>query len=108
MWDTGFLAINSRGAATGIRHAGPEKGAEKQLRSNGTPGSGHFEIGSLSDLVDPFVIKGQFTINYRMNTAPNASPAIPFGLATRARAGEVLLGSRYEGRKLPFVCYAGR
>jgi tetratricopeptide (TPR) repeat protein len=106
--NTGIFAINSRSTATEMYHSGLEKGAESQLRSNGTPGSGRFEFGSLSDLVDPFVIKGKFTINYRMNTAPNASPAIPFGLAARARAGKVLLGSRYEGRKLPFVCYAGR
>jgi tetratricopeptide (TPR) repeat protein len=43
-----------------------------------------------------------------MNVAPSAEQSLPFGLSTRVRPGGFLLGRRFAGRKLPFVCFAGR
>jgi tetratricopeptide (TPR) repeat protein len=106
--NTGVWATGLRGTVGVIQHNGAEKAAENQLRANGTPGKGRFELGGPLSLSDPFELKGEFTLDAKLNTAWGAESPIPVGLATRVRAGRYLLGQRHEGRKRPFICYAGR
>lgn len=104
---TGIFAMGIRGTLATIQHEGAEKSAENYLRVFGTPGKGRFEIGSPSELAEPFTLKSEFKLDNKMNTAPGAEQSLPFGLPTRVRPGGYVFGRRFEGRQLPFVCYAG-
>jgi hypothetical protein len=105
---TGVFAAGARMIAANIQTIGLTSAAESKLRSLGTPGTGRFEIGSLSQLDDTYVVKSNFTYNTRMKIVPRAVRPIPLGLPIHVRPGEYLLGKRYTGRTLPFVCRAGR
>jgi len=105
---TGIFAMGLRETLAAIQHDGADKSAENFLRISGTPGKGRFEIGSPSDLAEPYVLKSAFKLDGKMNAAPGAEQSVPVGLATRVRPGGYLFNRRFEGRKLPFVCYAGR
>ncbi|MGA2129004.1 MAG: tetratricopeptide repeat protein, partial [Xanthobacteraceae bacterium] len=105
---TGMFAMGLRETVATIQHNGAEKSAENFLRMSGAPGKGRFEIGSPSDLAEPYALKSAFKLDGKMSTAPGAEQSLPFGLMTRVRPGGYLFNRRFEGRKLPFVCYAGR
>jgi len=105
---TGMFAMGLRETVATIQHDGAEKSAENFLRIFGTPGKGRFEIGSPSDLAEPYALESTFKLDGKLSTAPGAEQSLPFGLSTRIRPGGYLFNRRFAGRKLPFVCYAGR
>jgi hypothetical protein len=105
---TGIFAAFARAAATAIQAGGPETMAERQLQAFGTPGKGRYEVDSPHNFVEPYVVKGRFTLNERFGAPPAGRKVIPLGIPLLNRPGELLLGSRHQGRKLPFTCLAGR
>ena len=54
------------------------------------------------------MVKGRFTLNDRFAAPPAGRKVIPIGIPILSRPGELLLGARHQGRKLPFTCLAGR
>ena len=105
---TGVFAAGGRSLAAQLQNDGFERSAEQRLRNVGTPGKGKFEIGSLTQLGDSYVIKGRFVLDQRLKVAPGTSQNIPNGLPIQVRPGDYLLGQRYENRTMPFACFAGR
>lgn len=105
---TGVFAAFARTIAAAIQANGPETMAERQLQAFGTPGKGRYEIDSLRNFAEPYVVKGRFTLNDRFAAPPAGRKVIPIGIPILNRPGEFLLGARHQGRKLPFSCRAGR
>jgi hypothetical protein len=105
---TGLFAAFARAVATAIQNNGPETMAERQLAAFGTPGKGRYEIDSPRNFAEPYVVKSRFTLNDRFAAPPAGRKAIPIGIPILSRPGELLLGARSPGRKLPFTCLAGR
>jgi transglutaminase-like putative cysteine protease len=105
---TGLFTAFARAVATAIQNNGPETVAERQLQAFGTPGKGRYEIESPRNLAEPYLVKGRFTLNDRFAAPPAGRKAIPIGIPILSRPGELLLGARAPGRKLPFTCLAGR
>ncbi len=105
---TGVFAAFARAMASAIQANGPETTAERQLQAFGTPGKGRYEIDSPRNLAEPYVVKGRFTLNDRFAAPPAGRKVIPIGMPILNRPGELLLGARHPGRKLPFTCLAGR
>jgi len=101
---TGVFGAGLRTTTAAIQHNGAEKSAEGQLKSHGWKGNGRFVLPPTVDLADPFALIGEF----KLATAAGRDVHIPVGLMTRVRPGNYLLGGRFEGRKHPFVCLAGR
>ena len=105
---TGVFAAFARTVAAAIQANGPETMAERQLQAFGTPGKGRYEIDSPRNFAEPYVVKGHFTLNERFAAPPAGRKVIPIGIPILNRPGELLLGARHQGRKLPFTCLAGR
>jgi hypothetical protein len=105
---TGVFASFARAMAAAIQANGPETMAERQLQAFGTPGKGRYEIDSPRNFAEPYVVKGRFTLNDRFIAPPAGRKVIPIGIPILNRPGELLLGARHQGRKLPFTCLAGR
>jgi len=105
---TGIFASVARAVAGNISRTGAERAAEQQLRSIGTPGTGRFEIGTLSELGETYSVKANFVLNNRVRVAPATSLPVPSGLGILARPGAFLLGARHQNRTQPFQCFAGR
>jgi len=105
---TGLFASFARVVASAIESNGPETIAERQLQGFGTPGKGRYQIESSRNLAEPYVVKGRFTLNERFAAPPAGHKAIPIGMPILGRPGDLLLGTRFQGRKLPFACLAGR
>jgi transglutaminase-like putative cysteine protease len=105
---TGVFAAFARAAAAAIQANGPETVAERELQTFGTPGKGRYEIDSPRNFAEPYVVKGRFTLNDRFAAPPAGRKVIPIGIPILNRPGEFLLGTRHQGRKLPFTCLAGR
>jgi hypothetical protein len=105
---TGVFAAFARTIAAAIQANGPETMAERQLQAFGTPGKGRYEIDSPRNFAEPYVVKGRFTLNDRFAAPPAGRKMIPIGIPILNRPGELLLGARHQGRKLPFTCLAGR
>jgi tetratricopeptide (TPR) repeat protein len=101
---TGVFGAGLRGTIANIQHNGADKSAETQLKTHGWKGTGRFVLPRALDLADPFALTGEF----KLATAAGREVAFPVGLMTRVRPGNYLLGPRFEGRKHPFVCLAGR
>jgi transglutaminase-like putative cysteine protease len=105
---TGMFATLGRLVAGAIESNGPETIAERQLQAFGTPGKGRYQIESSRNLTDPYVIRGHFTLNERFVASPGGHKVLPVGMPILGRPGDLLLGRRSQGRKLPFTCLAGR
>jgi transglutaminase-like putative cysteine protease len=105
---TGVFGAFARMAATAIQANGPETMAERELQAFGTPGKGRYEIDSPRNLAEPYVVKGRFTLNERFGGPPAGRKVIPIGIPILGRPGDLLFGTRHQGRKLPFTCLAGR
>ena len=105
---TGLFATASRQIAQAIRDMGPEKAAEARLRKNGTPGAGHYEIATTANFTEPFVLKGSFTLNEKVNTSSSAKQSISLGLSLMPGPGTAFFNDRYDGRRASFHCLAGR
>ncbi len=105
---TGVFASGARHVATIIQNIGPNRAAEKILQNMHTPGSGRFDICPVSALDKTYVVKSKFTYAARMHITPRALRPIPLGAPILVRPGEYLLGKRIAGRRLPFMCGAGR
>jgi tetratricopeptide (TPR) repeat protein len=101
---TGVFGSGLRGTIATIQHNGADKSAETQLKTHGWKGSGRFVLPRALDLADPFALTGEF----KLAPAAGREVTFPVGLMTRVRPGNYLAGSRLEGRKHPFVCFAGR
>ena len=105
---TGIFASHAREVSAKIRPNSAERMAQEQLRFNGFAGKGRYEIGKPAELAEPFVLRGQFAFDAPVKFSPTATYAIPTGLSVKVRPGGFLLNARLPGRKLPFMCYAGR
>jgi hypothetical protein len=105
---TGIFATHGREVSGRIRPSSAERMAQEQLRFNGFAGKGRYEIGRSAELAEPFVLRGQFAFDAPAKFSPTATYAIPTGLSVKVRPGGFLLNARLPGRKLPFMCYAGR
>jgi transglutaminase-like putative cysteine protease len=105
---TGMFASLARAVASVVESSGPETVAERQLQAFGTPGKGRYELDSPRNLAEPYVVKGRFTLNERFAAPPVGRKVIPIGMPILGRPGDLLLGTRHQGRKLPFECLAGR
>jgi tetratricopeptide (TPR) repeat protein len=101
---TGVFGSGLRRTIAAIQHNGADKAAENELKANGWKGTGRFALPRALDLADPFALTGEF----KLGTAAGREVQFPVGLMTRVRPGNYLLGVRFEGRKHPFVCLAGR
>src|ERR1051326_7240137 len=101
---TGVFGAGLRGTIANIQHNGTDKAAETQLKTHGWKGAGRFVLPTALDLADPFALTSAF----KLATAAGREVSFPVGLMTRVRPGNYLLGPRFEGRKHPFVCLAGR
>jgi len=105
---TGAFATGSRRSTVQVLSDGLDRSAEKRLRTLGFPGRGRFQVPAASDFAEPYAVKAQFTLNEKMTVAAGGTSVIPYGLSMKGRPNGGLLGDRYDGRQLPFVCYAGR
>src|SRR5262252_78278 len=107
--NTGALATNLRVGGSTVQTLGSDVAARRVLQGFLTPGTGRFDLGNFAETKDPVTIKGSFTLNDRFKVpAPNARAVIPRGMPLTNWPGSFLLGSRLNGRKFAFACYAGR
>jgi hypothetical protein len=104
---TGIFATYARSFATTIPIKGSEKAAADQLKLNGTPGTGRYEVPALNAPGSPWIVTGEFKLDAPYKATPGPQ-VIPVGLATRGRPGSFLFGARHPDRTSPFVCFAGR
>lgn len=105
---TGVFATFARASAATIQANGPETMAERQLQALGTPGKGRYEVDSPRNFAEPYLVKGRFTLSDRFAAPPAGRTVIPIGIPILGRPGDLLLGARKQGRRLPFTCLAGR
>lgn len=107
--NTGAFGLALRASGGALQQVGGEVAAEKQLQGYGTPGSGRYELGNVTDTTDPATISGSFKLAERFKPpAAGGRSLIPFGMPLTARPGNLLLGSRLAGRTSAFTCFAGR
>jgi hypothetical protein len=107
--NTGALATVLRVGGSTVQTLGGAVAAQRVLQNAFTPGTGHFDLGNFAETTDPVSITGSFTLDQRFKApASTARAAIPRGMPLTAWPGSFLLGSRLNGRKSAFVCYAGR
>ncbi len=105
---TGVFAASARSRMTDIiDNKGLDDGAVTELRANGNPGAGLFEVDPEMNLAEPFVVKGNFDLG-RVKLTSGMTLPVPVGLALMQRPGSILLGQRMASRHLPFVCLSGR
>jgi hypothetical protein len=107
--NTGTLAIALRVGGSNVQTLGGDVAARRLLQNFLTPGTGHFDLGNFAETKDPVTIKGSFTLDERFKApAPYGRANIPRGMPLTVWPGGLFLGSRLNGRKFAFVCYAGR
>jgi hypothetical protein len=105
---TGILAAGLRSAGAVVQQIGQETVVQRKLQSSNTPGTGHFDLGSSAELVDPVIIKNEFALNDRFKPpVPGGIAAIPVGMPFSLRPGSFLFGVRLSGRQSAFACLAG-
>jgi transglutaminase-like putative cysteine protease len=106
---TGALGAVLRAGIAEAQRLGNETAARRRLQAYFTPGSGHFELGDITETTDPVVVRSTFTLDDRFKPPGlNARATLSHGLPLAAWPGNFLLGTRLNGRQAPFVCYAGR
>jgi Domain of Unknown Function with PDB structure (DUF3857)/Transglutaminase-like superfamily len=107
--NTGISGIALRFAGANAQNLGSEVALQRQLQAFNTPGTGRADLGNSAEKADPVTIKTWFTLNERFKApAAGERAAIPFGLPQTVRPGNFLLGTRLNGRKSAFICFAGR
>jgi hypothetical protein len=107
--NTGALATVLRIAGSSVQTLGGAVAAQRVLQNALTPGTGHFDLGNFAETTDPVAIKGSFTLDQRFKAPAAATRAVvPRGVPLTTWPGSFLLGSRLNGRRSAFVCYAGR
>src|SRR5262252_2233470 len=107
--DMGALAIALRTAGATVQTLGGSVAARRVLQNSLTPGTGQFDLGNFTETKDPVTIKGSYTLDERFKVPPaNTRTTIPRGMPLTVWPGGFLLGTRLNGRKSAFVCYAGR
>ena len=102
-----FATMARTRAADIVGNKGLDDGATSELRANGNPGKGLFDIDEETNLAEPFVVNGKFELG-RIKVAPGVNAPIPVGLALAPRPGPMFFGQRMQQRQLPFVCLSGR
>jgi Domain of Unknown Function with PDB structure (DUF3857)/Transglutaminase-like superfamily len=106
---TGVFGMVLRFAGSNVQTLGHETISQRQLQSYNTPGTGHYDLGNSAETADPVTMKSRFTLSQPFKPpTPGGRAAIPFGLPQVVRPGNFLLGTRLNGRKSAFICYAGR
>jgi len=104
---TGIFAATLRASAARFQQNGLQRSAEAVLHTNGLAGKAHFDLRMPAETTASFELKSTFQLATRLSTEADAAPLIPVGLSTM-RPGGFFFGTRYAGRKFPFMCYAGR
>jgi transglutaminase-like putative cysteine protease len=105
---TGAFASTLRADAAYVQNMGGTVAARRLLQHGSTPGAGQFDLGNFTETSDPIVIKGTFALDERFQVpVPNGKTVVPDGMLFNATPGSYLFGSRLNGRKSAFVCYAG-
>jgi len=67
-----------------------------------------FEPAAPFDFAEPYNLRGEFTLNAKLEVPLNGSRQIPFGMPTHRRPSVGLLGQRVPGRRADFMCFAGK
>jgi hypothetical protein len=107
--NTGILGMTLRFAGANAQNLGPDVALQRLLQAFNTPGTGSTDLGNTAETVDPATMKSWFSLSQRFKEpAAGARTTIPFGLPQTLRPGNFLLGTRLNGRKSAFICYAGR
>ena len=105
---TGIFASSARGVAMQIQTQGREKYVETALRNLGQVGTGVFEPAAPFDFAEPYSLRGEFTLNTKLEVPLNGSRQIPFGMPIHRRPSVGLLGQRVPARRADFMCYAAK
>ena len=105
---TGIFASSARGTAMQIQTQGREKSVETVLRNLGQAGTGVFEPAAPFDFAEPYVLRGEFTLNTKLEVPFSGSRQIPFGMPIHRRPSVGLLGQRIPGRRADFMCFAAK
>src|SRR5262249_37871249 len=98
---TGMFASIAPAVASAGETSVPATAAERQLQAIGTPGKGRYQLDSPRNPAGPYVVRGRFTLNERFAAPPAGHKVIPIGMPILGRPGDLLLGTRHQGRKLP-------
>jgi hypothetical protein len=107
--NTGIFAIALRSASAKAQILGVDVAPQRLLQAFNTPGTGHYDLGNSAETTDPVITKSSFTLSELFRPPGSSERArISFGLPLTARPGNFLLGTRLDGRKSAFICYAGR
>src|SRR5262249_26407238 len=97
-----------RVGGSNVQTLGGDVAARRLLQNFLTPGTGHFDLGNFAETKDPVTITGSFTLDERFKApAPYGRANIPRVMPLTVWPGGLFLGSRLNGRKFAFVCYAG-
>jgi hypothetical protein len=106
---TGVFALALRSVVGAAQSSDGETAVRSMLQKLNTPGTGRIDLSRLADLADPIVVKGSFALTQPFKApAPSERVALPVGLPLAARPGEFLFPGPFTGRKIAFLCYAGR
>jgi hypothetical protein len=106
--DTGTFGIELRAAGAVMQKLG-DAAARQELRKSYMSGTGHFDLGDLAETMDPVVIKSSFALDTKFRPPPEGARGIvPRGIVLTMRPEKLFFGSRVNGRKASFVCFAGR
>ena len=107
--DTGAFAATLRSDEKYVQSMGSAVAARRLLQRRSTPGAGQFDLGNFVETNDPAVMKGSFALDEKFKVpVPEGKEVVPDGMLFNATPGSYLFGSRLNGRKSAFVCYAGR
>jgi hypothetical protein len=107
--NTGTFAFALRAAGATVQTVGGDNAARMQLQAFGNPGTGHYDLGTVTETADPVVVTGTFTLADKFKApAQGARASIPIGMQLTVRPGNFLLGTLPNNRKMPFMCFAGR
>ena len=105
---TGVFAVSSRSVAARMQNQGREGFAETVLRNLGSPGTGFFEVAAPFNYAEPYEVSGEFSLSQKLQMPLSGARTIPIGMPILWRPGLGLLGSRINGRKTDFICFAGK
>jgi hypothetical protein len=107
--NTGIFGHSLRLVSANVQNLDNEVAAQRQLQAYNTPGTGRFDLGNSAEKADPVTVKSWFTLKERFKPPTTGErTTISFGMPLMARPGNALLGTRLNGRKSAFICYAAR
>ena len=104
---TGVFAASARAIAARMQNQGRESFAETMLRNLGSPGAGVFAAAAPFNHSEPYEVWGEFNLSQKLQMPLSGARIIPVGMPILWRPSIGLLGSRIDGRRTDFICFAG-